>query len=107
MGAPFIAGYRFNWISYLILNAIFAEARKKMKYITLPNLLLKKMAYPEFIQDDLNLENITREGLSILNDPERIARMKEDSRSLNILLGGTGAVGKAAAEVLQLLDASK
>ena len=90
MGAPFIAGYRFNWISYLILNAIFAEARKKMKYITLPNLLLKKMAYPEFIQDDLNLENITREGLSILNDPERIARMKEDSRSLIKLLGGTG-----------------
>lgn len=103
LGTPFIAGYRLGKISYMVIKKVMEKKWHKVSFISLPNIYLRRMAYPEFIQDDFNTANVTYEAVRILTDEKRRIELKVASDEVRKLLGGAGVVKRAAAEVLSML----
>lgn len=63
LGVPGVVVYKTSFISYLI-----AKKFLKVKYISLPNLILNKMVMRELIQNELTEHNIFMEIKRILTD---------------------------------------
>jgi lipid-A-disaccharide synthase len=69
------------------------------------NLIAGRRVVPELIQGDFTPERVASEALSILGDPQRIARMRAGLAEVRRLLGAPGASARAAAAVLEVLSA--
>jgi lipid-A-disaccharide synthase len=90
LNCPEVVCYKFSSISYEIGKRVI-----KVKYISLVNLILNKLAIPELIQDELNETNIKRELDLILegkNREEQLINYKE----LKEIVGNTGASVRTA-----------
>ena len=74
LGKPTIAAYRVAWLTALIVKAL---GLMKVNRFTLPNLLSGDALIPEFIQEDATAPAIANEVISMLNDPERCAGLRE------------------------------
>ena len=95
-GVPEVVCYKGSNISYQI-----AKRLVKIKYISLVNLIMDKQVVTELIQNDLTVENITRELGSILHDEEKIKEMKKDYSDLRQLLQKeNNASARAAQEIV-------
>ena len=92
-GVPEIVCYRASNISYQI-----AKRLVKLKFICLVNLIMDKEVVKELIQNDLTPEKITFELKSILSDPAKKEKIKEDYLELKQLLSKGGNASKNAAE---------
>ena len=98
-GTPQVVGYITNPITYRIARKIV-----KIKYISLGNLIIDRLAFKEFIQDDCNSDALVKEIRELIENPERRERMLDDYADIRNLLGGTGAstaVAKAMIEELR------
>ena len=60
---PEVVCYKGSWISYQIAKRVIT-----LKYISLVNLILDKLTVKEFIQHDLNVNNLNIELGNIIND---------------------------------------
>jgi lipid-A-disaccharide synthase len=94
-GVPQVICYKGSKISYVI-----AKRLVKIKFIGLVNLIMDKEVVKELIQDELTEENIVHELNSIINDPRKIAQIKEDYHSLRTLLKKGGNASEKAAEIV-------
>ncbi|MFC1617359.1 lipid-A-disaccharide synthase [Candidatus Margulisiibacteriota bacterium] len=94
IGTPFIANYRFSKLSYFIIKALINKKfYERVKFIALPNILLKRKAFPEFLQNECTPENIAKEAISILSGKNKMEKV-------NDYLGDPGVV-KRAAEIIK------
>ncbi|MDZ4822171.1 MAG: lipid-A-disaccharide synthase [Flavobacteriales bacterium] len=94
---PQVVCYKGNRISYLI-----AKRLVKVKYISLVNLILDRIAVRELIQNDLTVENMKSELRKItLNETAR-ELMLTDYDELHDKLGGTGASERVASALLKI-----
>ena len=59
---PVVVAYKTNWLSYGLIKPLL-----RVKNIALPNLLSEKEILPEFLQGDVNSENLL-EGLRAIQD---------------------------------------
>lgn len=102
-GVPEVVCYKGNPISYQIAKRLIT-----IKYISLVNLIMDKEVVKELIQNDLTVANLNQELTNLLNNPQRIAQLKEDYRQLKEKLqqGGNASV-KAAASIYHFLQLSK
>ena len=77
---PQIVCYKSSWISYTIGKFLL----RNLKFISLVNLILKKEAVKELIQNELNTANIVDELKLILNDKgrNRILKLYEELENL-------------------------
>lgn len=99
-GVPLAVCYKGSWLSYQIGKRVV-----KVKYISLVNLIMDKLAVKEFIQDDMNAENLSRELKELLYNSERLDQIKKDYTSLKNLLSEKGnASAKAAASIALFLS---
>jgi lipid-A-disaccharide synthase len=99
IGVPEVVCYKGSTLSYEIGRRVV-----KVKYISLVNLILDKLAVRELIQHKLTVENLTKELNTLLNDTIKINQLKEDYRQLREKLStGDNASAKAAASILQML----
>lgn len=99
-GVPEVVCYKGSNISYQI-----AKRLVKIKYICLVNLIMDKEVVKELIQDDLTVENVTKELKDILSDPARQQQLKSDYASLKRLLGENGnASANAAKSIVDFLQ---
>ena len=80
-GVPEVVCYKGNTISYQI-----AKRLVKIKYICLVNLIMDKEVVKELIQDELTVENLTRELQLLLHDPAKQVQLKKDYTALKNLL---------------------
>lgn len=87
---PQVVCYKFNWLSYLIGKMVI-----KVKYISLVNLILDKLAVKELIQYDFTEEN-TKLELQKLTQGEERRRMLADYDTLIKKVGGSGAAKRTA-----------
>lgn len=102
-GVPEVVCYKGNNISYQI-----AKRLVKIKYICLVNLIMDKEVVKELIQDELTVENITKELSLVLQDPARQQQLKTDYTSLKNLLGkGGNASANAARSIVDFLRQDK
>lgn len=98
-GVPEVVCYKGNAVSYQIAKRLIT-----IKYISLVNLIMDKEVVKELIQNDLTPAKLQKELDLLLNNPERIAQVKEDYTQLKKLLSQQGnASAKAAASIYNYL----
>lgn len=81
---PLIILYKLNSLSYYMVRPLV-----KIKYISLPNLILDKMIYPELIQSGLKSRNIYDSFMEISRE-ERYNNIISDLKRVKSMLGEPG-----------------
>ncbi len=98
-GVPEAVCYKGSWLSYQIGKRVV-----KVKFISLVNLIMDKLVVKEFIQHDMNTENLIRELNDLLHNKERLDQINKDYTSLKEILSEKGNVSaKSAASIVQFL----
>ncbi len=98
LGVPMLIGYRMHALSYFLAR-IFV----KLPYFGLANLVAGEKIAPEFLQDDFNCQNIAEAAGRLLTDSQAAERQRRSWVHVRERLGGAGAAGRAAEEVLKVL----
>lgn len=98
---PEIVVYRGNAISIAIARLVI-----KIRFISLVNLIMDKEVVKELIQQDCNLQTISKELDSILHKMEYRALMLKNYQELAHRMGEAGASAKAATAILEELRLS-
>lgn len=94
-GVPEIICYKGSNISYQIAKRLI-----KIKFIGLVNLIMEKEVVKELIQDELTVENISKELTLLMNNEERKNKIKGDYALLKNLLSKGGPASKNAANII-------
>jgi len=99
---PQVVCYKGGTVSYSIAKMVVGG---RLKYISLPNLILDKQVVKELVQTDLNAKNLKQELTNILSEEFR-KPILEDYDRLITLLGNSGASKKVAQMIHQHLYAT-
>jgi len=94
---PMVVCYKMAPLSYEIISRMV-----KTPYVSLPNLLAKKMLVPELIQQEATAEHITRKVLSLLGDKNKIESLRKEFTTIHETLR-CGAGERAAQAVLDVI----
>ena len=95
-GTPQVVGYITNPITYWIAKRII-----KIRYISLGNLIVDRLAFKEFIQDDCNSDALVAEIRELIENKERRSAMLSEYAEIRSLLGGTGASSEVAKAMIE------
>ncbi|MBR5836219.1 MAG: lipid-A-disaccharide synthase [Bacteroidales bacterium] len=95
---PQVVGYITNPVTYWIARKIV-----KIRYISLGNLIVDRLAFKEFIQDDCNSDALVKEIRELIENTERRERMLDNYGDIRAALGGTGASAAVAKAMIQEL----
>ena len=98
---PQVVCYKGGAVSYAIARMVVGN---RVKYISLPNLILDKPVVTELIQSELTASNLKNELKSILNGQKREEMLKNYNQLIQ-LLGNSGASKKAAQLMYNHLNA--
>ena len=98
LGVPHLVVYKIGVLSYRLAQ-LFANT----SLIAMPNILLGKKVVPEFTQSRVTVENLTREALALLDDPDRADSMRVELSGVRLRLGEPGAAERAAQLILDML----
>ena len=79
----------------------------KIKYFSLPNILVDKQVLPELLQDEVNGENIARLARDLYKDTKSAKKVKEELLMVKEKLGSPGVADKTAELILQTADRFK
>ena len=90
-GTPQVVGYITNPITYWIAKKIV-----KIRYISLGNLIVDRLAFKEFIQHDCNADALVTEIRDLIENQERRQKMLDDYADIRAALGGAGASSAVA-----------
>ncbi len=96
-GIPGFVFYRLNPLTYY-----FMKDKVKTKFISIANILLDEMVYPEFIQRKVLSEKVKEMVYNFIMKEEKIMEIKGKLKRLWEILGH-GAVKKAKEEILKLI----
>ena len=102
IGTPQVVCWSTSRLTYLAAKYVL-KVMDHIKYISLGNLCIDKMAFRELIQDDFNAEAVSDEVKRLCEDKEYRSRMLADYDEIRRSLGGSGAseaVAKAMIEDL-------
>ena len=91
LGKPMVIVYKVSPVSYYIGKKVIT-----VEHIGLANLIAGRTIVPELIQDEANPERIASEVINILNDRDRLDKMKADLTKIREALGQPGAAERAA-----------
>jgi lipid-A-disaccharide synthase len=95
---PMVVAYRMANITYWL-----AKLLVHIPYISLPNLLAKKLLVPEFIQNQVTTENLVPAILELLNNPNKVQSLQNNFTKLHHNLKQS-ANQKAAQAILSLIS---
>ena len=96
---PQVVGYITNPITYWLAKKIV-----KIRYISLGNLIIDKLAFREFIQDDCNSDALVKEIRALIENADYRNAMLNDYASIRALLGGSGASAAVAKAMISELQ---
>ena len=97
-GTPQVVGYITNPITYWIAKKII-----KIRYISLGNLIVDRLAFKEFIQNDCNADALVTEIRDLIENRERRSAMLSEYAEIRALLGGSGASSEVAKSMIDNL----
>lgn len=100
---PQVVCYKGGTVSYSIARMVVGN---RVKYISLPNLILDKPVVKELIQSDLTSKNLKEELVKIISGPVR-EEMLNEYDGLIKLLGNSGASKKVAELMYNHIHAKK
>lgn len=91
IGTPYLIFYKTFPLNYYLLKPVV-----KVDKVGIANLLLKKNAVKEFIQNDFTPQNLADEAIKILNDSRYRKRITDDLKEIWNILGSKDASKNAA-----------
>lgn len=91
LGLPQVVCYKTGAVSYAIGKQLV-----KLKYISLPNLIMDAPLVKELIQHDFTVKNISDELNKLLHDETYRGKIKEGYSKVEQRLGGEGASARVA-----------
>ena len=97
-GTPQVVGYIINPLTYWLAKKII-----KVKYISLGNLIVDRLAFKEFIQHDCNPDALVTEVRELIENSDRRNAMLAEYTEIRNLLGGTGASAAVAQSMIEEL----
>ena len=95
LGMPMVAGYRLDPVSHW-----FARKLSITPYVAMPNVLLGEMAVPEIMQYRITGRNFADRAMEMLERPGCAEEVRRKLARIPSHLGALGAVGRAAARIL-------
>jgi lipid-A-disaccharide synthase len=102
LGVPNIMVYKLSPLTYWIGKRVL-RIGDKLKYFSMPNILLDEKVIPELIMGEAIPERIAAEALSILKNPARQENIRSSFNKLKDLLGPPGAISRAAQAILKII----
>ena len=99
LGVPMAVAYKMARFTYEVAKRV-----AKTQYISLVNILLKKPAVKELIQEKATVDNLAQEAFSFINNPPRIQAARKELIGLRGMLGTHGAAERAAEKILPHLS---
>lgn len=93
---PQVVGYITNPITYRIARMIV-----KIRYISLGNLIIDRLGFKEFIQDECNADALVCEIRELIENEERRSAMLADYADIRNALGGSGASAAVAKAMIE------
>jgi len=99
LGCPNIMVYKLSRLTYLIGKHLM-KIDRKLKYYSMPNLILDEKIIPELVMDDATPEKVAAAAISVLEDPARPAAMKKAFERLRRQLGQPGVIRRAAQAIM-------
>jgi len=99
LGTPMIVVYRLASWTYLLARLLV-----RLPNVALVNLVLGRRAVPELIQGQANPERIAAEAARLLTDGAARQEMRSALAEVRGRLGASGASGRAAGEVAEMLQ---
>jgi len=99
VGTPQVVAWGTSALSYALMKR-FA----KVRFISLGNLILDRLAFKELIQDAFTTEAVLSEVRRMLEDKEYRAKMLGDYALIRSELGGSGASRAVASEMIKILE---
>ena len=97
-GTPQVVGYITNPVTYWIAKKIV-----KIRYISLGNLIVDRLAFKEFIQNDCNADALVAEIRELIENQDRKTKMLADYTDIRNALGGSGASSAVAKAMIEEL----
>ena len=98
LNTPQVVGYILNPLTYWIGKKII-----KVKYISLGNLIVDRLAFKEFIQHDCNPDALVTEIRDLIENSDRRDCMLAEYAEIRALLGGSGASSAVAKSMIEEL----
>jgi lipid-A-disaccharide synthase len=83
--------YKTDWVFYSLAKIVI-----QIKYISLVNIILDKLAVPELIQAKFSVDHMTAWMRDLLTKGATYSQQKEDYKKLQFLVGNAGASKKTA-----------
>lgn len=103
LNVPQVVFYRVSPLTYSIARLM----KFSIPFMSPPNLVVMRSIVPELLQEQATSENIIKESLELLFNPQRRQQTQADYQQMRQLLGDFGVCDRAAQEILQLASASK
>ena len=98
LGCPMVIVYRLNTITYWLAKLLL-----KIKLYGLINIVAEEKVVTELIQNEATVENVTKEALKILSDPEKHENLRSRLLQVRNSLGEPGVLDRTAMRILQFL----
>ena len=95
---PQVVGYITNPVTYRIARKIV-----KIRFISLGNLIIDRLGFKEFIQDECNPEALVEEIRELIENQDRREKMFRDYAEIRDALGGSGASSAVAKAMIEEL----
>ena len=102
IGTPQMVAYRMA-----ALTAFIARRIIKVPYVSLANLILGRLAFKEFLQEDFTLGNLVQEMQRLWEDGPYRQAMTADYSRVRELLGGSGASLAVAKALIEEINTNK
>ncbi len=97
-GTPQVVGYITNPLTYWIARKIVM-----IRYISLGNLIVNRLAFKEYIQDDCNPDALVKEIRALIEDTDYRQHMLDEYAAIRSELGGSGASAAVAKAMIEEL----
>ncbi len=99
LGVPMAVAYRMPKLTFEIAKRVV-----KTPYISLVNILLKRPAVKELIQEKATVDDLAQEAFAFINNPAKMRAARTELTGLRDMLGSHGAAGRAADKILTYLS---
>lgn len=100
LNVPQVVFYRVSPLTYWIARTFFNFS---IPFMSPPNLVVMRPIVPELLQENATPDNIIREAMELLFNPQKRQQTLENYHQMRQLLGEVGVCDRAALAILQLV----
>lgn len=101
LNVPQVVFYRVSPLTYWIARTFLNFS---IPFMSPPNLVVMRPIVPELLQENATPENLVREAMELLFNPQNRQQTLENYQQMRQLLGEVGVCDRAALAILQLAD---